>query len=583
MKKNTHRLLRALSYTKPHKLVVYVILSLTLITSGLGAAEPLIMKYIFDGLDFEAALSAIFIGVGLLIGLHIVKETAFGFSNWLTWRTRLHVQAALLDSTVERLHRLPLHYHRSEGVGALMTRLDRGIQGFVNAVSELAFNVFPSVAYLVIAIIVMFRLEWRLSVLVLFFAPIPAIIATFAAPVQVNRERNLIDLWARIYARFNEVLYGLITVRSFAMEDDEKHRFMYGVRGANNVVINGVRFDTGVGVAQNLTIVTARISSIALGAYLISNGETTLGTLVAFLAYAGSLFGPVQGLTGTYRTLRLATVSLDLIFDILDAQEHLGDAPDAVEAGRLRGEVLFENVEFTYEPGVRPLLKNISFHARPGEMIALVGPSGAGKTTVMALLQRFYDPQKGKVFLDGMDIRKLKQKSVRRQIGVVLQDAHLFNETVRNNIAYGRPDASFDEIVAAAKAANAHDFISSLPDGYDTLAGERGSRFSAGERQRIAIARALVKDPPILILDEATSALDAELEAMVQQALERLTTGRTTFAIAHRLATVVNAGRILVLRGGEIIEAGSHRELMREDGYYASLVEKQTQGLLFSE
>lgn len=577
------RLVRALTYAGPHRLTILVILSLTLLSAGIGAVEPLVMKFIFDALDLEGSLAVIFQGVGMLVGLHLVREIASGFSNWLTWRTRLSIQAALLESTVDRLHRMPLHYHRDEGVGALMTRLDRGIQGFVGAITEISFNIVPSVAYLATSLVIMVGLEWRLSLVAVFFAPIPALIAAFASPAQVTRERHLMETWTRLYARFNEVLTGLVTVRSFAMEDEEKHRFISGVRGANRVVSNGVRYDSFVGFAQNITTVAARIASIALGAYLIATGDTTLGTLVAFISYTGGLFGPVQGLTGTYRTLRLASVSLDLIFDILDTQETLGDEPGAVDAGRLQGEVIFRNVEFSYEPGKVPLLRDISFHVKPGELIAIVGPSGAGKTTIMALLQRFYDPQRGEVLVDGIDIRRLKQKSIRRQIGVVLQDAHMFNDTVRNNIAYGKPEASFDEITAAAKAANAHEFIMRLPKRYDTKLGERAGRLSAGERQRIAIARALVKDPPLLILDEATSALDAELEALVQQALERLVKGRTTFAIAHRLATVVNADRILVLKNGTIMEAGSHRELIAMNGYYASLVSKQTKGLILTE
>jgi ATP-binding cassette subfamily B protein len=241
--------------------------------------------------------------------------------------------------------------------------------------------------------------------------------------------------------------------------------------------------------------------------------------------------------------------------------------------------VRFEGVAFAFE-GAPPLLRGIDVHVRPGEVVALVGPSGAGKTTLVSLLQRFHDPCAGTIRLDGRDLRTLKQTSVRQQIGVVLQDALLFNETIRENLAYGRPDASRREIEDAARAAHAHDFISRLPDGYETLVGERGSRLSAGERQRIAIARAILKNPALLVLDEPTSALDAESEALVQEALDRVMEGRTTFAIAHRLSTVVNADRILVLREGRITEQGTHHELMRRGGYYASLVARQTKGLI---
>jgi ATP-binding cassette subfamily B protein len=316
---------------------------------------------------------------------------------------------------------------------------------------------------------------------------------------------------------------------------------------------------------------------------LILKGESTLGTLVAFLGYVGGLFGPVQGLTGIYQTIQRAYVSLDEIFSILDFQEHLGDAPDAQEITKVTGEVVFENLKFSYERNGRPILDGINLSVTPGETLAIVGPSGAGKTTLMALLMRFYDPTEGAIRLDGKDLRKLKQKSLRRNIGVVLQDPLLFNDTIRNNIAYGRPNASMAEVEASARAANAHDFIMRLPEGYETMVGERGSRLSVGERQRVTIARALVKDPPLIVLDEATSSLDAESEALVQDALSRLMKNRTTFVIAHRLSTVIDANRIIVLKDGLIAEQGSHAQLMARDGYYASLVKRQTRGLIRNE
>lgn len=319
------------------------------------------------------------------------------------------------------------------------------------------------------------------------------------------------------------------------------------------------------------------------GAYLAWNGQVTLGTVIAFLGYVGGLFGPVQGLSGVYSSLRKAAVSLDEIFGILDVQEHLGDSADATVFDGVKGHVRFEKVQFRYEQALRPVLKEVSFEVMPGQSLAIVGPSGSGKTTLTALLMRFYDPQKGRITVDDRDLRSIRQSSLRRNIGVVLQDPLLFNDTVRANIAYGRPEATDEEITAAARAAHAHGFIERLPDQYDSMVGERGSALSVGERQRITIARALLKDPRLLVLDEATSALDAESEEAVQKAFENLKKQRTTFIIAHRLATVVFADRIIVLKDGLIAESGTHASLMMAGGYYASLVKRQSRGLIAND
>jgi ATP-binding cassette subfamily B protein len=283
-------------------------------------------------------------------------------------------------------------------------------------------------------------------------------------------------------------------------------------------------------------------------------------------------------LTGVYQTVRRAGVSLETIFDILDSQDQVFDAPDAMDLGNLRGELELRNVWFGYQKD-RFVLRGINMKVAAGQTVALVGPSGGGKTSLAVLLQRLYEQQEGEILIDGMDLRQVTQRSLRRQIGVVLQDASLFNDSVRANIAYGRPNASQAEIEAAARAANAHEFILGLPGGYETEVGERGGRLSGGQRQRIAIARAILRDPPIVILDEATSALDAESEAAVQDALSRLLAGRTTVVIAHRLSTIVNADRIFVLRGGRIVEQGTHRDLVASAGYYASMVAVHERGL----
>lgn len=572
-------ILGALKILRPFTGKIAVILLITMLVAAANVAEPVIIKSIIDHIGTPEQISYLVYGVIIFLAVSLVSNFASAFSNWMGWDVRLNVHYILLNEIVDRLHVLPSDFHKKEGVGSIMMKLERSIQGFVGAVSEIFFNVLPSILFLILALIVMFRLDWRMTLLVLAFTPLPTLIAFKASPKQVKREKFLMNQWGRIYTRFNEVLSSIVTVRSFAMEDYEKMRFMKNVHRANEKVNKGVYFDSMIGSTQRFVTVLARIAALGAGTYLIIINEMTIGTLVAFLAYIANLFGPVNTLTNTYRVLKNATVSLEHIFGILDNQEFIGDKPDAVTLKNIKGEIRFDHVYFKYRNSKSYLLDDISFTIKPGQSVAIVGPSGSGKSTIISLIQRFYDPEDGAIYLDGIDLRSIKQKSLRNSIGIVLQEPLLFNESIRNNIAYGKKEASMEEIVAAAKVANIHDRIMEMPEGYMNPVGERGSNLSLGERQRVAIARAVLRDPPIMVLDEATASLDLEVEANVQKAIEKLTHNRTTITIAHRLTTIVKSDVILVLQNGKIIETGSHIDLMHRKTYYRWLVEHLTKGL----
>jgi ATP-binding cassette, subfamily B, bacterial len=574
-------LARSLQFVRPLKRQIAGISALAVTVATLGVAEPLVLKRIFDALAARASISTLVVLASLLFGLLASRTALDALLNASTWRTRLGVDYLLREALLGKLGTLPLSYHQRESVGGTVNRLNRGIDGYVTAFSEIAFKLTPALAYLVLAAAALVRMEWRLALIVLAFTPLPALIGVWAAREQTERERKLMQRWTTLYARLSESLDGIRIVKSFAMEEVEQRRFLSGQREGNAIVERGARRDATTSAMRGLSAITARITVIIVGSVMISRGQITIGTLVAVLGFIGGLLGPVQGLTDVYQTMQRGTVALETIYSILDAPDTVGDVAAPIKLSNARGEVRFENVSYSYENDSR-VLHEIDLLVTPGETVAIVGPSGGGKTTMLLLLQRLYPVDSGRITLDGMDIRDISARTLRQNISAVYQDVGLFNDTIRDNIAYGRPTASDAEIEEAARVACAHDFIMSLPEGYDTVIGEHGNRLSGGQKQRVGIARALLKDSPILILDEATAALDAQSESLVQQALGNAVQGRTTFIIAHRLATVVNADRIVVLRDGRIEEIGTHVGLMHSGGYYASLVRGQAGGMLIS-
>jgi len=474
------------------------------------------------------------------------------------------------------LQKLSLVFHSRRSVGDLISRVTGDAYCVQTLVSGALLPFLQSAIMLVAMFVIMWQLEPTVTVLSLLVTPFLLLsIRLFGRPLKIRgRERR--ELEVRMTTLVEQSLSALPAIQAFAREDVEYDRFR---RFAKDTVAAYVRttysqmwFKLGVGLVT--TIGTAIV--MYFGALSVLEGRMTVGDVLVFLAYLRSLYEPLNSLAYIASTLQGLAASSDRVFEILDTPQEVKDSPQAEDI-QIFGEVSYRNVSFAYEPN-RKTLDSITLNARRGETIAIVGPTGAGKTTIVSLLVRFFDPQSGSVIVDGHDLRNVKIHSLRKQVAIVLQDPFIFSITVAENIAFGRPDATREQIVAAAKAANAHEFIERLQDGYDTLIGERGSTLSGGEKQRLSTARAFLMDAPILILDEPTSALDAQAESLLLDALERLMKGRTTFIIAHRLSTVRNADKIMVVQSGRIVEQGRHNDLLALDGHYATLYRMQYEG-----
>jgi ATP-binding cassette, subfamily B, bacterial len=569
---------RILAYFAPYWRQEALVVVCIFVTSALGQLPPYFTKLLIDVAIRNRDAHALALFVGGMIAAALIATVIGVWQGYLNAFVGEGIMRDMRDALVRHLHRMPLSFFTSTKTGEIMNRVSNDVDAVDSVVTGTLVAVVTNVAMIVTTLLAIFLLNWRLALLSLIVIPImilplsPVGRAMFAVRKQTREQRDIIE------SLLQETLSlsGITLVKSFVREPEEASRFHEAGTRLMDLEIRLAQIGRWfLSVVTALIIIGPAIIWYGGGLMAIRSG-LEVGTIVAFVAYLARLYGPASALVGVQVQIVSAFAVFERIFDYLDMEVE-GHAPSSgISLETPRGEIEFDNVRFRYRPE-RWALDGVSIRVRPGDVAAIVGPSGAGKTTMLQLVPRFYDPQEGRVLIDGRDVREITLDSLRRNIGIVTQETFLFHASIAENLKYGRPNATQAELVAACKAANIYDTIALLPDKFDTIVGERGHKLSGGERQRLAIARVLLKDPRILILDEATSSLDSTSEALIQASLEPLMQGRTSLVVAHRLSTILRADVIFVIDRGRIVESGSHAELLRRGGLYADLYRAQFQ------
>ena len=562
--------LRLLAYIKPYKKRLAAAVVCIIMAAGANLYLPWIIKDMIDDvLMSKDMLMLNLIAAGILVVMFTRGVFYYGQSYLVSYvgqRVIIDVRSVLF----RKFQKMPLSYYDKQQTGTVMSYITNDVSAMQSAIVDNLIELVTESSILIGSLGMMIYLDWKLSLLTLMTIPLVG----FAMKIfgrKLKRSSTVIqERAAEITSLLQESISAIRVVKSFVRETYEIRRFEEQNWRNFQAAMKNVKLSSLLTPTVEFLAAIAVTFIVWFGGYEVVNEVITAGELVAFLTYAVNLANPVKRLSRVYAAIQKAMAAADRVFEVMDLDEKITDVPGAKPLPPIQGQVEFKDITFSYKEG-QPALQHISLKAEPGQMIALVGPSGSGKSTIANLIPRFYDVDSGTIAIDGHDIRQVTADSLREQIGLVPQETMLFSTTVMENIRYGRLDATDEEVVEAARAANAEEFIKDLPEGYDTKLGERGLNLSGGQRQRLAIARAILKNPRVLILDEATSALDTESEKIVQDALDKLMVGRTSFVIAHRLSTIFNADQIFVVENGHLREHGTHEELLAAGGLYSNL------------